>query len=131
MEKAIAKRKYLRLDDVNFRVEYKVKDSKAEKYKKAVGRTLGEGGLLLISEADFSPGTKLELKIQIPRTFIPSSQGMIIKADGEIVWIKPNNFSYEKKYCYGISFTKISLKDFAPLRNYILLSRWVKDSISQ
>lgn len=130
MKKAVAKRKYLRLEDVNFPVEYKVKDSNSEKYKKAIGKTIGEGGLYLISEADFPAGIKLELKIQIPRTFLPSPQVMTIRAEGEVVWVRPDNSQDEKKYCYGISFTKIALKDFAPLRNYILLARWMRDSLT-
>ncbi len=125
----IQARRFLRIEDISFPIEYKQKDSKNQKFKKAKAETIGEGGLMLLLPELLSLSTNLSLKIYIPKSFLPSSDELVaINAEATVVWTESQKGSDKDGIRHGVSFTKISLDDFTPLRNFILLTSWMKES---
>lgn len=125
----IKARRFLRIENISFPIEYKLKDSKNQKFKKAKAETIGEGGLMLILPEPISLSTNLVLKIYIPKSFLPSSNELVpINAEATVVWTESRKASDKEGVRHGVSFTKISLDDFTPLRNFILLTSWMKES---
>lgn len=131
-KKGIKERRFVRVEDISFPIEYKVKDSKNQKFKKAKAETIGEGGLLLLLPELISLSTNLVLKIYIPKSFLPSSQELIpINAEATVVWTESQKSPDKDEIKHGVSFTKISLDDFTPLRNFVLLTNWMKESYKE
>ncbi len=128
---SIKDRRFIRVENVSFPIEYKVKDSN-QKFKKAKAETIGEGGLLLILPELLSLSTNIILKIYIPKSFVPSSEELVsINAEATIVWSESQKNPEKDGTRHGVSFTKISMDDFTPLRNFILLTNWMRESYAE
>lgn len=128
---SIKDRRFIRVENVSFPIEYKVKDSN-QKFKKAKAETIGEGGLLLILPELLSLSTNIILKIYIPKSFLPSSEELVsINAEATVVWSESQKSQGKDEARHGVSFTKISMDDFAPLRNFILLTNWMRESYTE
>lgn len=113
------RREYLRIDDLVPVSYQKILPPPQTPSKGGMRENISGGGIKLVATEEFTPGTILQLKMELPDPF----QKITIEATGKVIWTKEKKEGDYVRYEMGIAYLDIPENERKKIINYVFGKR--------
>jgi c-di-GMP-binding flagellar brake protein YcgR len=109
------RREYLRIDDLVPITYHKILPPPQTPSKGGMRENISGGGIKLVTAEGFTPGTILQLKMELPDPF----QKITIETTGKVIWSKEKKIGEHIRYEMGIAYLDIPESERKKVINYV------------